>query len=309
MPIGPLQSAQSRSQHTEASDRSIESGELFFLSDEQWDAVSTVLPVRQRGPKRSDDRLIISGILHVLQTGCAWRDCHPSYGPYMTVFNRYLRWRHSGLWRTILERLPQSVSLEKRSKRARAGDESMAPPDDDLSFARLSLEREHARDPPDGTVEPVRAPRIDEQTQAYADVGALLRDNAEKSPDVIVRAVVEWHMRRHAQAISTLDPLSGWTEQEEPASSHSDNAMDNRLRALITILRRDCHVARTRLESALECLNLCLTGEVDDASRDRLMRDALQTGERRYPSAELGERDANSTNGRIGASPPVLKSA
>ncbi len=31
--------------------------------------------VTQPGPERKDDRKIISGILHVLTSGCRWQDC------------------------------------------------------------------------------------------------------------------------------------------------------------------------------------------------------------------------------------------
>jgi transposase len=69
---------------------------LFWLDDALWRAIAPVLPSRQSGPKRNDDRTIVSGIMHVLMTGCAWRDCPREYGPYMTVFNRFNRWKHRG---------------------------------------------------------------------------------------------------------------------------------------------------------------------------------------------------------------------
>ena len=33
---------------------------------------------------RSDDRRVISGIVHVLRSGCRWCDCPPEYGPPTT---------------------------------------------------------------------------------------------------------------------------------------------------------------------------------------------------------------------------------
>ena len=44
------------------------------------------------------DRRVISGILHVLKTGCRWRDVPPEYGPATTIYNRYNRWSQRGLW-------------------------------------------------------------------------------------------------------------------------------------------------------------------------------------------------------------------
>ena len=47
---------------------------LFWLSDEAWKALSPHLPRGRPGKPRVDDRTVISGILHVLKTGCRWRD-------------------------------------------------------------------------------------------------------------------------------------------------------------------------------------------------------------------------------------------
>jgi transposase len=47
---------------------------LCWLSDEQWAVIEPFMPREQPGPERKDDRWIISGILHVLTSGCRWRD-------------------------------------------------------------------------------------------------------------------------------------------------------------------------------------------------------------------------------------------
>jgi len=44
--------------------------DLFWLSDEQWAVIAPFMPRNQPGPEREDDRRIISGILHVLTSGC-----------------------------------------------------------------------------------------------------------------------------------------------------------------------------------------------------------------------------------------------
>jgi transposase len=58
---------------------------LFWLSDRQFELIKPHLPYRAAGKRREDDRRIISGIIHVLQSGCRWRDCPPEYGPSTTV--------------------------------------------------------------------------------------------------------------------------------------------------------------------------------------------------------------------------------
>ena len=41
-------------------------GNLFWLSDDQWQRIEPLLPTDVRGKERADDRRVISGILHVL---------------------------------------------------------------------------------------------------------------------------------------------------------------------------------------------------------------------------------------------------
>jgi transposase len=74
---------------------------LFWLDDLQWSVLKPRLPKNQRGAKRKDDRRIISGIIHVLQSGCRWRDCPLEYGPAKTIYNRFQRWAKKGLWEAI----------------------------------------------------------------------------------------------------------------------------------------------------------------------------------------------------------------
>jgi transposase len=80
-------------------------GHLFWLSDEAWAAIQPHLPTNQPGARRVDDRRVISGILHVLKTGCRWRDCPKDYGPHTTIYNRFNRWSRRRLWLHILEAL------------------------------------------------------------------------------------------------------------------------------------------------------------------------------------------------------------
>ena len=84
---------------------------LFWLSDEQWRQIEPHLPTDVRGKARTDDRRIISGILHVLKSGCRWKDCPPEYGPPTTVYNRFVRWAERGVW----ERLFRTLAGRSRS--------------------------------------------------------------------------------------------------------------------------------------------------------------------------------------------------
>jgi transposase len=58
---------------------------LFWFSDEAWKSLSPHLKRGQPGKPRVDDPTVISGLLHVLKTGCRWRDVPPVYGLPTTI--------------------------------------------------------------------------------------------------------------------------------------------------------------------------------------------------------------------------------
>ncbi|MDR3532241.1 MAG: transposase [Rhodopila sp.] len=75
----------------------------YWLSDRQWAAIEPLLPMNRRGMKPRDNRRVISGILHVLKSGCRGRDCPEDYGPHTTVYNRFKRWSKGGVWPKMME--------------------------------------------------------------------------------------------------------------------------------------------------------------------------------------------------------------
>jgi transposase len=81
------------------------SKKLFWLSDEQWARIEQHLPRDVRGVARVDDRRVISGIVHVLRSGCRWCDCPEAYGPPTTIYNRFVRWARRGVWENLFREL------------------------------------------------------------------------------------------------------------------------------------------------------------------------------------------------------------
>jgi transposase len=81
---------------------------LFWLSDEQWERIEPHLPTEVRGVERADDRRVISGIVHVLKSGCRWCDCPPEYGPPTTIYNRFVRWARRGIWENLFRVLARN---------------------------------------------------------------------------------------------------------------------------------------------------------------------------------------------------------
>ena len=96
----------------------------YWLSDRAWAAVEPLLPRNQPGARRVDDRRVISGIVHVLKSGCRWKDCPAVYGPPTTVYNRFNRWSWKGIWGRIfaelvvLAEVPDELSIDSTAVRA-----------------------------------------------------------------------------------------------------------------------------------------------------------------------------------------------
>jgi transposase len=110
---------------------------LFWLSDEAWFAIEPHLPRGKPGKPRVDDRTVISGILHVLKTGCRWRDVPPAYGPATTIYNRYNRWSQRRVWQRMFETMaaagpvPDELAIDSshvKAHRSAAGSKRGSPP-------------------------------------------------------------------------------------------------------------------------------------------------------------------------------------
>lgn len=80
----------------------------FWLTEAQFERLAPLLPKDTRGVARVDDRRVISGIVHVLQSGCRWRDAPALYGPRKTLYNRFVRWARKGVWLDVFTALAQA---------------------------------------------------------------------------------------------------------------------------------------------------------------------------------------------------------
>ncbi len=86
------------------------------ISDEQWAALEPLLPknTHRRGRPWKDHRMIINGILWILNTGAAWRDLPERFGPWQTVYDRYNCWRTDGTWRHIARQLLKRLDRQRQ---------------------------------------------------------------------------------------------------------------------------------------------------------------------------------------------------
>ena len=73
------------------------------LTEAAWAQLAPDLPTsKRRGRPWRDHRRIINGILWKLRTGAPWRDLPARYGPWQTVYDRFVRWRRDGTWDRVL---------------------------------------------------------------------------------------------------------------------------------------------------------------------------------------------------------------
>jgi transposase len=79
--------------------------DCFWLNERQFARLEPHLPRDTRGKPRVDDRRVISGIVHVLKSGCRWIDAPTVYGPRKTLYNRFVRWAAKGVWTDIFHAL------------------------------------------------------------------------------------------------------------------------------------------------------------------------------------------------------------
>lgn len=86
----------------------------FWLSERR---LKPLLPNNTRGVASVDDRRVISGIVHVLRSGCRWVDAPTAYDPRKTLYNRFVRWAANGVWAEVFQALAAPNIPPKSSRR------------------------------------------------------------------------------------------------------------------------------------------------------------------------------------------------
>ena len=78
--------------------------DVFLLTTQQLNRIKPYFPV-SHGVPRVDDRRVLSGIIYVIRGGLQWKDAPNAYGPYKTLYNRFVRWSRAGIFTTIFREL------------------------------------------------------------------------------------------------------------------------------------------------------------------------------------------------------------
>lgn len=83
---------------------------LYYLSGPQLERLKPYFPM-SHGKPRVDDRRVLSGIIHVIRNGLRWCDAPLAYGPYKTLYNRFIRWSRMGVFDRIFTDLAASAGV------------------------------------------------------------------------------------------------------------------------------------------------------------------------------------------------------
>ena len=95
-----------------------------WLTDELWAEIQPLLPVRPPRPKGgrppAADRECMAGVLHVLRTGCAWKDVPAEYPSAPTCWRRMNDWTLAGVWPELHQALLRKLGKQGRLEFDRA---------------------------------------------------------------------------------------------------------------------------------------------------------------------------------------------
>lgn len=87
--------------------------QLFYLSSEQLERIKPFFPL-SHGVSRVDDLRVLSGIIYVIKHGLQWKDAPREYGPYKTLYNRFVRWSRMGIFNNIFAELAKTAGNDGR---------------------------------------------------------------------------------------------------------------------------------------------------------------------------------------------------
>ncbi len=85
------------------------------LSDREWKEIEPLLPP-ERGrvgrPSKLPNRTFMNAVFYVAKTGLPWRDLPEHFGPWKTVYSRFVRWNAKGVFGKVMEHFAQDADHE-----------------------------------------------------------------------------------------------------------------------------------------------------------------------------------------------------
>lgn len=86
----------------------------YRITDALWKQLGPLLAgAKARAGRKpvQDDRAFLEAVFFVVRTGCPWRDLPPQFGRWLSVYQRFRRWRLNGTWERLFAMLDQEAPL------------------------------------------------------------------------------------------------------------------------------------------------------------------------------------------------------
>ena len=88
----------------------------YELTEEEWEHIKPYIPEEQetssRGRPSKDSRQMLNGIFWILRSGASWRDLPERYGPWQTVYKRFMKWSKAGIFEKIFKDLAADADMQ-----------------------------------------------------------------------------------------------------------------------------------------------------------------------------------------------------
>lgn len=84
------------------------------LTDAQWERLQPYLPAEcsDGRPREVPLREMLDAYWYLLRAGCSWRMLPHDFPKWQTVYSQVRRWKLSGVWETLHERIRDDVRSE-----------------------------------------------------------------------------------------------------------------------------------------------------------------------------------------------------
>lgn len=87
----------------------------MLLRDDQWKRIEKLLQGKagDRGRSGANNRRFVEAVLWVARTGSPWRDLPTAFGPWNSVYVRFVRWSDKQVWQNVFAVLRDDADFEE----------------------------------------------------------------------------------------------------------------------------------------------------------------------------------------------------
>ncbi|WP_158578764.1 transposase [Spongiactinospora rosea] len=96
-----------------------------LVPDEMWEVAGSLMPGRRPrrqggGRAAADARTVLTAVVYVITSGCAWQNLPPAFGVTVPTAHRWFaRWTEAGLWRNLCEATAHDPALAEWTRAIR----------------------------------------------------------------------------------------------------------------------------------------------------------------------------------------------